>query len=268
MTKLRFRLLWCKGPGSRLQDPGLQGVCWGSGAVPQLPRRGVPWPNRSTPGLPPFALCKWARSSTPTVTPSHCPAFCPLAVGVLPPDLHHLTGHLLTAFPQWATGTGLTGELRVTRLPQPRPSGRLPAGCAAAPRADCAGLCPQDAFHHSIPSPCPLQADPAISSQYHKGLASPSPDLFLSLYLLFLFYFAFFWPTASLLQALCTSRVSCSSAQGLRWISEVDPGMGDRNRSLLTVNSGFVPNELCTVSIELPCAPCSNYNIFGVLKLW
>lgn len=242
MTKLfsSVRLLWCKSPSSRLQDSGLQGVRWGGGAVPQLPWGGVPGPYRSSPGLPPLPLCKRARPSPPTVAPSLRLSLPSLAVGVLPSDLPHLTCLLLTSFPQRTKRSGPAGELLVTRLPTPRPPCWLPAGCATAPRTYGPGYCAQSALPCCVPIPSPLQTYSAIPSQCHQSLASssPHPFLFFSFYILFL-YFIIFCPTSSLFQALCSSGVSHSSAQGLERIRQASQWMGNWDRSFLKVNSNF-----------------------------
>lgn len=150
-------------------------------------------------------------------------------MGVLPSDLPHLTSLLLTSFPQWAKGSDPDGELPIACLPPPRPPGWLPAGCTPAPYPHSPGYHSQVALPRSVGIPSPLQTNPGIPSQRRQGLASspPHPFLFLSFYLLLLFYFLIFCSTASLFQALCTSGVSHSSEQGLERSSQGSPGMGD-----------------------------------------
>lgn len=160
---------------------------WRGGPVPQLPRRGVPGPDRSTPRLPSFPLCERARSSPPAVTPGLRPSLPSLAVGVFPSDFRHLPSLLLASFPRWTKGSGLAGELPVACIPRPRPTGRMPAGrttSTAPPRAYRPGLCSQSDLPRSIPSPRTIQTHPAFSSQRHPGLASSSRHLFLFFYLL------------------------------------------------------------------------------------
>ncbi|AWP21883.1 putative hairy/enhancer-of-split related with YRPW motif-like protein [Scophthalmus maximus] len=79
-----------------------------------------------------------------------------LAVGVLPSDRRHLASVLLNSFLRWAKRPCPAWELPITRLPPPRPHGRLPTGCTTTPRASSSGLRPQDALPRGVPSPSPL----------------------------------------------------------------------------------------------------------------
>lgn len=181
---LALRLLRREGPGGRLQDSGLQRVCWRGGAVPQLPRRGLNRPHWSAPGVPPLPLCKRAGPPSPSVAAGIHPALSSLALGFLPPDLPHLSGLPLTSLPRRTQGSGLAGELSVTH-PWHRPAERVRAG---NPSTCSSGHRPQGPAPHAITSARPVEADPTIPSLRQQGFSSQSPVLFLSFLLLSLLF--------------------------------------------------------------------------------
>lgn len=181
-----LRLLRREGPGGRLQDSGLQRVCWGGGAVPQLPGWGVNRPDCSTSGVPPFALCERVGSPSPSVAASIRPALSSLALGFLPSDRPHLSGIPLTSLPRRTQGSGLAGKLSITSHPQHRPTEWVPAGPTGTPPTCSSGCRPQGSTPRSITSPRPLQAQPTIPSQRNQGFSSQSPVLFFSFYLFLL----------------------------------------------------------------------------------
>lgn len=159
---LALRLLRREGPGGRLQDSGLQGVCWRGGAVPQLPRWGLNRPHWSAAGVPPLPLCKRAGPPSPPVAAGIRPALSSLALGFLPTDLPHLSGLPLTSLPWRTQGSGLAGKLSVAPHPRHCPAEWMPAG---TPPTCSSGHRPQGPAPHSIASAWPVQADPTITSQ-------------------------------------------------------------------------------------------------------
>lgn len=181
-----LRLLRREGPGGRLQDSGLQRVCWGGDAVPQLPRRGVNRPDGGTPGVPPFPLCKRAGSPSPSVSASIRPALSSLALGFLPSDRPHLSGLPLTSFPRRTQGSGLAGKLSIASHCQHRPTEWVSAGHAGTPPTCSSGCRPQGSAPRSIASTRPFETQPTIPSQRYQGFSSQSPVFFLSFYLFLL----------------------------------------------------------------------------------
>lgn len=184
MVRIKFlgffslRLLRREGPGGGLQDFGLQGVCWGGGSVPQLPRRGVGRPHRSTPGVPPLPLRQRAGSPSPPVPPSVRPALPSLALGFLPSNGPHLSGPAFTSLPRRTQGSGLAGRLPVASHPRHGPAGPPPT-CGP-------GCGPPGSGPRSVAIARPLQAQPSVPPQRHQGFSSQSPVLFLSFHLFLL----------------------------------------------------------------------------------
>lgn len=180
------RVLRRQGPGGGLQDAGLQRVCRGGGAVPQLPGRGVHGPRGGAPGVPPFPLCQRAGPPSPSVAASVRPALSSLALGFLPSDGPHLPGLPLSSLPRRTQGSGLAGKLSIAPHPQHGPPGGVSAGPAGPPPTCSSGCRPQGSSPGSIRGTRPLQAQPSVPSQRHQGFSPRPPVLFLSFYHLLL----------------------------------------------------------------------------------
>lgn len=175
--------------------------------------------------------------------PASALPFPPLGVAVLPPALCHVPGcrcRRLVSVHHRPKRPGPAGVLPVARLPQPGPHGGVPAGGAASSSAAAAarvgrgpGLGSQGALSGGVPGPGALQAGPALPPQRQPGLAPPPGHLFFYLSLHHLVLLLLLRPAAGLLQALCASGVSDSSAPGLERVGQAVPGVGDRDRSFL-----------------------------------